>query len=410
MAKRFWFKIINIGIHSDVPILKAKYIQATNGIAFITPITVLSFVPNLIYFLPSTKTLLINLCCSIFMYSFVLILNLFRKYSIAKVYMLFSAVLNVVIASALLGHELNFHLYLLAVITVSYLIFDSEEKPYQIISVCFTTLSFVSIVIWNQFYNRLIVLPHDFIPLSRFNNEIGLLLLISGLNFVILINYRKSESQLEEEKKKSENLLYNILPISIAKQLREKDGVIAEGFSETTILFADIVGFTMLSERLEPAKVVNLLNEIFSIFDQLIEKSQLEKIKTIGDAYMVVSGVPQPNNNHASTVADLALEMRDSMKKWNQENQQSLELRIGINSGHIVAGVIGLKKFVYDVWGDAVNTASRMESHGIPGQIQVSNSTYEYLKDQYVFEDRGKIEIKGKGKMQTYLLIGKRKK
>ena len=408
MIRKFWLKIINIGIDSDTPISKSKYIQITNGIAFITPITVLSFVPNLVYFLPATLPLIINLCFSIMLYLIVLFFNALRKYSFAKVYMLFSAVLNVIMASVLLGHELNFHFFLLAVIMVSYLIFDSQEIYYQIISVGFTTLSFVAMIVWNQFNSGWIELPSNFIPLSRFNNELGLLLLISALNIVIFINYKKSENQLDAERKKNEALLYNIFPKAIANQLREKDGIIAEGFSESSILFADIVGFTKLSENLEPGKVVHLLNEIFTSFDRLIEKKPLEKIKTIGDAYMVASGIPQPNTSHAFAIADLALEMRESLRKWNQENDQNLDIRIGINSGHVVAGVIGLKKFVYDVWGDAVNTASRMESHGIPGKIQVSQFTYLYLKEGYIFEDRGSIEIKGKGKMQTYLLVGKK--
>ncbi len=405
MFKKIWIKAIDIGLDQNIPALQAKYIRLTNGIAITTPITVLSFIPNLVNFLPQTWPLLANLAASIVMYAFVLALNYFRHYSLAKVYMLFSATSNVIAASLLLGGDLNFHFFLLVVITVSYLIFDPQETNYQIFSVFFTTFSFVGLIIWNQFNPGLIELPPAFLPLSRFNNEFGLLLLLSGLVFVIFWNYRKAEIELEAEKKKSETLLFNILPVSIANQLREKEGLIADGFLNTTILFADIVGFTSLSERLEPKELVNLLNQIFSKFDKLIENGGLEKIKTIGDAYMVASGIPEQNFNHARTIANLALDMRESIFEFNKTNGQNLDIRIGINSGPVVAGVIGTKKFVYDVWGDTVNTASRMESHGLPGQIQVTEASFELLRNDFRLEERGFIEIKGKGKIRTYLLI-----
>ena len=151
----------------------------------------------------------------------------------------------------------------------------------------------------------------------------------------------------------------------------------------------------------------SLLNEIFSKFDDLAEKHNLEKIKTIGDAYMVVGGLPEPNEKHAENVAQFALEMLDVIREYRQKSNIPLELRIGINSGAAVAGVIGKKKFIYDLWGDSVNTASRMESHGLPGQIQVSESTYTLIKDLFEFENRGRMEVKGLGLVQSYLLTAK---
>lgn len=218
----------------------------------------------------------------------------------------------------------------------------------------------------------------------------------------------ESELVLKQEQEKSERLLLNILPPSIAQKLKEEHICIAEGFAEVSILFADIVGFTDLSQRIEPRELIDLLNNIFSSFDQLCDQYHLEKIKTIGDAYMVASGLPTPREDHAQALADMALEMHEKITEFNLNQQTALSIRIGINTGSAIAGVIGKKKFIYDLWGDAVNTASRMESHGIPGSIQVTESTYNKLKDNYLFEDRGIIAIKGKGMMRTYLLLKKK--
>ncbi|MBT9311440.1 adenylate cyclase [Leptothoe kymatousa] len=211
--------------------------------------------------------------------------------------------------------------------------------------------------------------------------------------------------QLLEAQEKSERLLLNILPRSIAEQLKQGPEIIAESFSEVTVLFADIVHFTQLTETQPAVKIVDLLNQVFSRFDQLAERHGLEKIKTIGDAYMVAAGLPQPTTNHAAAVAAMAVEMQETVAEFNAETQQNLALRIGIHTGPVVAGVIGLKKFAYDLWGDTVNTASRMESHGLPNQIQISEATYQHLQtEHYEFRSRGPILIKGKGQMVTYLL------
>ncbi|MEG5172265.1 MULTISPECIES: adenylate/guanylate cyclase domain-containing protein [unclassified Microcoleus] len=219
---------------------------------------------------------------------------------------------------------------------------------------------------------------------------------------------RQMESALRKEQKKTESLLLNILPEPIAHRLKHKPGVIADKFEKATILFADLVNFTQISTTMSATKLVYLLNEIFSAFDQLSEKHGLEKIKTIGDAYMVAAGIPIERPDHAEAIAEMALDMLAAIKELNVKLDAKFDLRIGINSGPVVAGVIGTKKFIYDLWGNAVNTASRMESHGITGRIQVSHYTYELLHDKYEFEDRGEIEIKGKGEMQTYLLTGRK--
>lgn len=215
---------------------------------------------------------------------------------------------------------------------------------------------------------------------------------------------QQSQEALRVEQEKSERLLLNILPKAIAEQLKQDSSAIAEQFNEVTIMFADIVDFTPLASLMSPTKLVNLLNEIFSTFDQLAEQHGLEKIKTIGDAYMVVGGLPTVQPNHAEAVAAMALDMQRKIARFKRDDGEPFRLRIGINTGSVVAGVIGIKKFIYDLWGDAVNIASRMEAQGNAGKIQVTAATYEYLKDKYLFEKRGAILIKGKGEMITYWL------
>ncbi|MEA5467817.1 adenylate/guanylate cyclase domain-containing protein [Spirulina sp. 06S082] len=223
-----------------------------------------------------------------------------------------------------------------------------------------------------------------------------------------IVERKKADEMIRHEQEKSEQLLLNILPKSIAKSLKEGQKNIAQKYDNVTILFADIVGFTQLSSEMSPEELVSLLNEIFSIFDRLTDRYDLEKIKTIGDNYMVVGGLPIPKADNAALVANMALDMIEELKAIEQKHQQNLRIRIGMNTGSVVAGVIGTKKFIYDLWGDAVNIASRMESHGIPGQIQVTQSTYNCLQDRYLFQERGAIEIKGKGNMLAYLLVNKK--
>jgi class 3 adenylate cyclase len=214
--------------------------------------------------------------------------------------------------------------------------------------------------------------------------------------------------QLQIEQEKSERLLLNVLPATIAQRLKQIDrnGTIADNFNDVTVIFADIVDFTRFSTQHSPAEIVSLLNEIFSTFDDLAESHTLEKIKTIGDSYMAVGGLPTPREDHAESVVRMALDMQREIKKFRAGDDESIQLRIGISTGPVVAGVIGTKKFIYDLWGDTVNMASRMEALGIPGEIQVTDVTYERLKEKYQFEPRGSIDVKGKGEMQTYLLLG----
>ncbi len=214
--------------------------------------------------------------------------------------------------------------------------------------------------------------------------------------------------ELDEERAESERLLLNILPAPIAERLKEGPGVIAERFDHVSVLFADIVGFTPLSQELSADEMVEWLNGVYSAFDAFVVKRGVEKIRTIGDNYMVASGVPFPRQDHAQAVTELALDMIGFIETMEPVGKHKPTFRIGINSGSVVGGVIGTHKFQYDIWGDSVNTAARMESHGAPGRIHVSDQTYSLIKDNFECELHGVIPVKGKGDMQTWFVLGRR--
>ncbi len=210
--------------------------------------------------------------------------------------------------------------------------------------------------------------------------------------------------ELSLEQARSEKLLLNVLPKSIATRLKDNDMRIADSHEQVTILFADIVGFTKMTASMPPAELVDMLSQLFSRFDALSDKHGLEKIKTIGDGYMVMGGAPIARDDHALVIAQLALEMKQALADFNVQTGKNVQIRIGMSSGPVVAGVIGTSKFAYDIWGDPVNMASRMEKTGLPDQIQVSSETYALIKDRFSLESRGLIEIKGKGEVNTYWL------
>jgi class 3 adenylate cyclase len=218
---------------------------------------------------------------------------------------------------------------------------------------------------------------------------------------------RRAYRLLEAERARSEGLLRNMLPEAIAERLKRRQGVIADAFGQVTVLFADIVDFTEHAARTPPEATVTLLNELFSQFDELTETRGLEKIKTVGDAYMVAGGLPDPMPDHTGAVADLALELLRVAAGRSLPDGRPVRLRIGLDSGPVVAGVIGRRKFSYDLWGDTVNTASRMQTSGVPGCIQVTERTRALLGDRYLFQERGRIQVKGKGTMRTYFLSGR---
>jgi guanylate cyclase len=223
--------------------------------------------------------------------------------------------------------------------------------------------------------------------------------------FALLASFAQQRHDAQD---RADTLLLNILPRSIADKLKDTPQTIADSFTSASILFADVVDFTPLAERIPPVRVVEMLDQLFGHFDSLAERYDVEKIKTIGDCYMAAAGIPAPRTDHARTLALMALGMLDAVREQGAMASLGFELRIGINSGPVVAGVIGRKRFLYDLWGDAVNTAGRMQTEGTPGRIQITRATYELLKDEFACEPRGFVPVRGKGEMETWYLVGRR--
>jgi len=271
---------------------------------------------------------------------------------------------------------------------------------------------FVLLAAFSWKYNHLF--STNTLPMPGEIKDMFFLMNIIGTACILYAAMRYFQSQKERtmqalsvEQARSEKLLLNVLPETIANRLKDNNHLIADSHPSATILFADLVGFTELSHNLTPFELVNLLSGVFSMFDNLAEGWQLEKIKTLGDGYMVVGGVPLDLDNHELAVVNFACEMRNALKKFNQKSGYDLHMRIGVSTGPVVAGVIGTSKFAYDIWGDTVNMASRMEQTGLIDEIQVSESTYQALKDVYQFEIRRGIHVKGKGIIDTYLVRDK---
>lgn len=306
-----------------------------------------------------------------------------------------------------LGWGYGFQYYLLVIVAFTFLMNFKTVMYIPVVLFILCLLSFLGFYYEVQYWN----LPH--LELGSTVRETFLMVNVSSafailaiMSYVYSEAAQKAEAKLELERLKSERLLLNILPMSIAHRLKEDRSIIADHFESATVLFSDIVGFTALSEQITPTELVDRLNRIFSAFDDLADKHCLEKIKTIGDAYMVAGGFPEKSDNHANSVSAMAIDMLEAIEKCNHDYEQPVSIRIGIHTGPAVAGVIGIKKFAYDVWGDTVNTASRMESSGEPGRIQLSEQTAAALNNEFQIKERGMVKVKGKGELKTFWLCG----
>jgi class 3 adenylate cyclase len=218
---------------------------------------------------------------------------------------------------------------------------------------------------------------------------------------------QEQHEQLEREQEKTENLLLNIMPPAIAQRLKQSTNSIADSFYSVSVVFVDIVGFTRISHSRDPQIIVNWLNNVFTRFDGVVQEHGMEKIKTIGDCYMLVGGVPEPRVDHAMAVVDVGFAMLEAMDSFNRAHGTQLQIRIGVNSGPVVAGVIGMHKFTYDLWGNTVNVASRMESTGEPGRIHISVNTANLVRNDFKLESRGSIEVKSLGQVETFFVNGR---
>ncbi|TGL70958.1 adenylate/guanylate cyclase domain-containing protein [Leptospira levettii] len=405
--KQLWTKILNIGVTNDLKEKDAKFIRLTNALSIIVGVWLFSIIPSLLPYYPSSQYIIFNSIFFPVLWLFVLYFNYKGWYTFAKLFFLYTAMLCVVFNSLQAGRESDNHLFLLLISIMAFYTFPPKQLHYITRVSISALILFISVELYLTNKGPIIQAPPEFFQLGRLITLVALCILVY---IVTLFNYKtlhKAQDLLELEHQKSESLLLNILPASIADRLKSKNEIIADKSSEATILFADIVDFTVLSQTMEPEKIVSILNEIFSEFDTIVQNHNLEKIKTIGDAYMVASGIPEAREDHCEAVALCALDMLSSIENGITQDSKPFKIRIGIHTGPVVAGVIGKSKFIYDLWGDSVNTASRMESHGAEGKIHVSKEVYQKLKSNFTFETKREIQVKGKGIMETYFLVKK---
>lgn len=401
--KSLWQKVVNIGIDEAVDPSEIKYITLTNLLAAMAFLCQFVFLPVLLAHYPESGIFVFFWSVGTPLCLIVIMLNHVRLHQAARVFFNVLAMTAYTSVSLAGGRDMAYHYHLVLVVITAFFSYPPGQKRIMYAIVLSAFVLFVGLEAWFLNHRGFFDLSPGFLKGASFTMDMALIVYFVSFTFYVYTVYLRTEE-------KAETLLHNVLPAKIANRLKIKEQTIAEGFESCTVLFADIVGFTIFSEKTSPQDLVDLLNRIFSEFDLLAEKYGLEKIKTAGDSYMIVAGVPEQRGDHAEAIADFALEMRATIEVIAAHTGSDLRLRIGIHSGPVVAGVIGKKKFVYDLWGDTVNTASRMESHGIPGEIQVSKDTSNLLRDRYLLVERGGIEVKGKGLMHTCLLKGRKQR
>lgn len=313
--------------------------------------------------------------------------------------------LHVPIVSVLIGLHAGYLIFNYVVAMAAALVYPRYERRERVGIIAYAFFSSLLVIFLMRQRAPIIALTPTQLELVFYLIAITSFLALVGFSHYFVSVSNRAEGRVERELARSENLLLNILPYPIAQRLKTNPGTIADTFDSVTVLFADIVGFTKLSTSCSSAAIVDLLNDIFSTFDRIAEQHGLEKIKTIGDAYMVVGGIPVSTEDHALKVTRMGLAMIEAIETSRAQEFAPIAIRIGIHSGPVIAGVIGEKKFAYDLWGDTVNTASRMESHGAPGFVQVSAATQKLIADFFDFEPRGHIDVKGKGAVETFYVL-----
>jgi class 3 adenylate cyclase len=396
-------RLIDLGV-ADAPLNEQKQVRVVNAIAVVSHALNAPFVLLLIPGLSESAPVIGVQLFALGGWTLAMVLQHAGHRMIARWTAIASATAHIVMACWLVGDVAPVWPILATLVLVPFLIFPAHHRAHMVAAaVCVVT---AEVVTWQLFANappRVSLDPTSARALAlAVPPTLGLFPALLGIYYHVITT--RMEEALAAEQARSEQLLLNVLPASIAVRLKAGEKPIADRFEHVSVLFSDIVGFTKISEKTPPAELVAILDDMFSAFDGEIARLGLEKIKTIGDAYMVASGVPTARPDHVEAIVELALAMTRIMDE--RVARTGLSVRIGIHTGPVVAGVIGEKKFSYDLWGDTVNTASRMESHGLPGRVHVSAAVAERLagNDRYVLEPRGTIEVKGKGAMQTFLV------
>ena len=402
LTNQFWVAVRGIGDGPGLSNERRKRLHLVNQVSAFTGIMTVGY---FLFFLLSQLWLpTIISALAALTYAFVLYLNSQHKYRLATVILLFNGNFQISSIALLLGRDAGIHFFLIAAGMSPFLYYSLEKIK---LPAMFSALSMLLYLIAE--WHFAVFLPP--MPLSaEVNQAIYMVTYLSCMTAVVFFSIymymgnMRSEQQLELERRRSEELLLNILPQAIATRLKDGETPIADQYDQASILFADLVGYTALADQLTTRESFSVLSDIFSYFDSVVAETGVEKVRTVGDGYYIVSGVPNSVEDHAQRIAKAALKMMEFRQHIRSPLVQGVQLRIGINSGPVVAGVIGSSKFQFDIWGDTVNTASRMESHGVPDKIQVSPSTYELIKDHFDLEYRGRMDIKGKDQMQTWFL------
>lgn len=400
-------RVVNLGVHDGLSEPESRRVRVTNAFSLIMILTTAPYIPLFAYIehpMGRLSAVALGSACTLYMLTFYL--NHRRLHYAAAVYLVAVGLAAIVTFTLLGGNNLGVEVWMFGypvALQYSYLQRERRTKTLWIVAIAGIMVAMY-----------ILIQPHPWVgpPFSPRWQEI--LRVVISLGFYLCLGAfgvygasiaNRAEAALRVERDKSDRLLLSILPAPVADRLKEGPEVIAERHDDVTVLFADIVGFTPLSDRLEPEALVQLLNRIFTEFDAIVSRHGLEKIKTIGDAYMAVAGIPEPMVDHAEAAARAAREWLQAVAALEETEGTQLEIRVGLHSGPVVAGVIGRQKFSYDVWGDTVNLASRMESHGVVGRIQLTEATRERLGSGFETEERGEVDIKGKGAVRAYLLL-----
>jgi adenylate cyclase len=398
-------RIIDLGINKQTDVIQTRHIRFTNSVIVILFFFIIENVAISIYFHQPLVTLVFLM--HFILISLTLLFNHMGKRVLASAWFSGVAILFVSIYSMIFTERGYNFVFLPMIIFLQFFLFSAAEKKYIFIFTAITVFCFAGVLFWPAFHlQTLIPVSKEIIQAQRLNSLVGLPCLSIAFGLYAFITISRADREVAKEKDKTDQLLLNILPQSIAQRFKNDQSYLAEEYKSVTVLFADIVSFTSLSEKLKPDVLVGFLNKIFSEFDYLAELYGLEKIKTIGDAYMVAGGVPIPCDDHTRKICRMAIKMQEVAKDILTPFEEQVSIRIGINTGPAIAGVIGVKKFIYDLWGDTVNTASRMESYAEAGKIQITTEVYELIKNEFECQSRGLINVKGKGSMTTYFLMG----
>jgi adenylate cyclase len=405
-VKKILATLIKAGVSPGMPVRKARFVKACNLIALISTVWLIGIIPTFMQYLPATRDVTLTTTACALGLCFTPLINRFGFYRSAQVYAPTISMLTISYNALYFGHQTWNDLLLIALILIAF--YYVESLPILLwITACAGAL-FVGVESWYVVGHRGFlegVVPDQFLITIRNASVYNVALLTIAFAYYNRAVLNSTQRALDKESARSESLLLNILPRSIAERLKNSSELIADRIPEVSIIFADLVGFTEMSRRMDAGQLVTMLNEIFLGFDRAAKRLGLEKIKTIGDAYMVVAGVPEPHLDHAGAAAEMAVAMKAHVEALCSR-YPDLRLRIGVHTGSVVAGVIGENKFAYDLWGDNVNIASRMESHGLPGLIHVSEAFVQAASGKWCFEPRGSIDVKGQGSMNTYFLSG----